>query len=304
MTKLLLILSLFLSQNLWASFSQIGEHDFSSEAFQVPNQLEPHKEIDAILTKPKVDISSKSLIVLLHGYGLSLRHYQEYANHLASHGFYVVGIDFLRNKNPLDGEHPYKVKQVQFLLDEVQRKYEIHFDSFGVLGHSLGGKIAFMLAQVDPRVASVMALDPVNGGGPPCFISPSTCALYPAAPNPKRGESGFLHALKISSLVMRSAPDRWLNPEAEFNADRFFYGSDDQGTYGLPAPTIYFDMGDRSHASYLPSRGGTTVVLTKRTIIAWFDHTLRDGTNDEYLTGEIIRENHRLGHLKNLDYRL
>lgn len=303
MKCLLIVFLSLLSPLSWGDFTMPGDHETLVEKFNVANPDEPTKAIEAIMTRPKSAVEIE-WIVLLPGYGLSMRQYQAYADHLASHGFYVASMDFLKNRNAMDGEHPYKVRQVQFLLSEIEKKFSLKIEQYGLLGHSLGAKIGFMLAREDDRLKTVIALDPVNGGGPPCFVSPRTCALYPAAPNPSRGERGFLFELKVSSLIMRSAPDRWLNPEAEFNAQRFFYGSDEHGTHATPAPSIYFDLGGRSHAAYLPSRGGSTVRIVKRTSAAWFDQSLRSGMNWDYFTGNIIQEDVRQGHLLGIDERL
>jgi hypothetical protein len=160
-----------------------------------------------------------------------------------------------------------------------------------------------MLAAEDSRIKAVTALDPINGGGPPCFIDPYNCALYPAAPNPARGQAGVLSSIQAASLILRSNPDPAFAPEEEFNAYWFFYGADGAGYGGVPAPAVYFDMGKVGHATYLPAVGGRTVQVAKRSAAAWFDHYLRGRNTVEYFDGVIADQDVALGRIKQIDRR-
>jgi pimeloyl-ACP methyl ester carboxylesterase len=230
------------------------------------------------------------LLLMLPGFGASEQAYAEYARHLASHGFLVLGVDYVGNPLSLDGRHDYKARQVLYALDYMLQQSrwagEIDPARVGVLGHSLGGKLAFYAAALDARIGLVMALDPVNAGGAPCTVSPEWCAAYPVAPNPARGQTGLLGQIDAASLIFRSEPDGLLNPEAEFNAFFFFFGSDGAGADAVGPPALYVDMGEVAHGAYLPAFGGITPQVVKRTLLAWVMRHFRGADVDSYLTGE------------------
>lgn len=289
--KLLVMAFLSYSYSATADFESLGPYRFHSKELSIPNPIEPERVLTSVKTYP-LEAEESYSVILLPGSGLRSSYYRSYAEHLASHGMTVYSLDFLRSHNRLDGEHPYKARQVIMLMDYLSSK------EFGILGHSLGAKIAYLASYYDHRVKTIFAMDPVNSGGPPCFISPRRCFLDPVAPNPNRGQTGLLKDLSVSSLIMRSEPDRFLNPEEEFNADRFFYGIDQQGTLGAPSPVVYYNMGRRSHALYVPRLSWSHQQMIKRTFSAWFDQELRGHNREEYLTGDIIQEDIDLGMLE------
>lgn len=299
---LILLAWALISPPVLADFTDPGPYEIIRRDFNVANELEPRRPIQARLTEPKTG-PARSLVILLNGFGHTMDHYQDYANHLASYGVRVAAMNFLRNRNPLNGEHPYKAVQVEFLLKELEKILNVSEASLGLMGHSLGGKIAFMVALRNTQVKTVMALDPVNGGGPPCAIAPRQCQGHPVAPNPQSGQRGELENLLSSSLIMRSAPDRWLNPDSQFNAQWFFEGLDGQGDGAVPPLAVYFDLGERSHGAYVPRAGGSTVELVKRTSVAWFKQELEELDSEEYLTGEIIQRDIERGRLDRVKVR-
>jgi pimeloyl-ACP methyl ester carboxylesterase len=147
--------------------------------------------------------------------------YKEYLIHLASHGYLTVGLDFASQGFTTESEHDLKAQQALDVIAALQTMNTI-YASLPVIaaGHSQGGKIAFYSASMDTSgsILGVIAMDPVNAGGPPCFLYPSLCGKYPVAPNPQAGERGVVYQMNKRSIIFRSAPDFLTNPDEDFNA--------------------------------------------------------------------------------------
>lgn len=276
-------------------YENAGEFSVIRSPLLIANSEQPAQPLQAALYRPDapaVTIDKAHLVLLLPGFGASYQAYSAYAQHLASHGYWVLGMDFARQTDVYDAEHDYRARQVSMAIDYLaaQPQFAVELDASkaGILGHSMGGKIAFYTASQDARVTAVVALDPVNGGGPPCFIAPDECARYPVAPNPARNQTGVLDSVQAASVILRSAPDASFNPENEFNASWFYFGSDGNGTHGVPSPAVYFDMGAVGHADYLTLLQGDTVQITKRTALAWFEEQFKGIDNDRYFSGARI----------------
>lgn len=248
--------------------------------------------ISAATYAPSGSFSEHSLplVILLPGFGANYGDYEAYATHLASHGYVVIGMNYVETSSDSTiANHDHKAQQVIDAID-----YALYTSSIGeqidsnkiaAMGHSLGGKLAFYAAALDARIKAVVAMDPVNAGGPPCPISPSTCANYPVAANPNRGHIGVVKDIQAASLIFRSNPDALTNPEAEFNASYFFYGSDGAGTNGTPAPSFFINMAYTPHAYYMPTFISVAPALVKRFSLAWLE-TVFDGTDYSlYFTG-------------------
>jgi pimeloyl-ACP methyl ester carboxylesterase len=273
-----------------------GDRRVAVTRAEIPNPEDGETPLSASLYLPLppggAAAQRSPLVLLLPGFGVGHRVYRPYAEHLASHGIAVLAMDYASSGPGLDGQHDYKARQVLYALDYAlahpRWSHRLDPDRLGAVGHSLGGKLAFYAAALDPRLALVAALDPVNAGGAPCEVSPEWCAAYPVAPNPVRGQTGMLGQVQAASLIFRSAPDPLLNPEAEFNAALFFQGSDGQGLDAVPAPALYLDMDGVSHAAYLPALGGATPQVVKRTLLAWIRRHFYGEDLSEYLTGARI----------------
>jgi dienelactone hydrolase len=234
--------------------------------------------------------NSLGLVILLPGFSASYDDYEIYARHLASHGFIVLGMDYVETSaDSAIGMHPDKATQVteaiNYALNSSGLKASINSNKIAAMGHSLGGKIAFYAAAIDSRIKVVIAMDPSNAGGPPCLISPANCANYPVAANPARGEIGIVKDIQAASLIFRSQPDGFTNPEAEFNAYYFYYGSDGNGTNGAPSIATYIDMGSAAHASYLPTLISFVPTIVKRDAVAWLQFIFNGTDNSTYFSG-------------------
>ena len=291
-----------------------GAYDIYVSDVTVPNPEEVNKPIFGKLYFPSLDDGltkadgDYKLILLTPGFSASFTLYERYAKHFVSHGFVVLGFDFIPNVSSVDGEHDYKARQVSYSIDYMsseQSGVAEYIDplNIGLAGHSLGGKVSFYAASLDDRITVISAMDPSNAGGPPCFISPSRCFAYPVAPNPNRDAIGVLENTQVASLIIRSAPDPAFNPAEEFNASWFFHGYDGNGLYAVSSPAVYVDMGSTSHVAYIPLISRSVAAFLKRTMTAWFMTHLRGEVMDSYYDGDIIQADIDSGRIDGVEYR-
>jgi pimeloyl-ACP methyl ester carboxylesterase len=286
---------------------------YASGDFCIANPEEPTAPIRAKVFAPSADEGntiakgSFELVVLMPGFGASIDLYDLYARHLASHGSAVIGMDFVQTIG-FDGHHDYLARQTTYVIDyalDCGGPLSGHVDAskIAAAGHSLGGKIAFYAAAIDQRIAVVMAMDPSNGGGPPCFISEEWCNAYPVAPNVETGAVGLLDWVNAASFIMRAAPDA-LNPDDQSNAEHFFYGLDGLGAHGVKAPALYFDMGESGHASWLFLGKNLHVPrITARTMVAWLKAYFHGWSLEEYFTGKVVQKDIDAGYIAAVDER-
>ena len=284
-----------------------GSYDvYTSDQILIENPENSEEPIQARITAPSTDGGQSiceglfDLVILMPGFGATYQLYDMYAKHLSSHGSIVVGMNF-RLPEGVDGRHDYLARQTIYVIDYALGSggpLEEHVDSskIAAAGHSLGGKIAFYSAALDPRISVVMALDPSNGGGPPCFISEEWCNAYPVAPNILTGETGLLHEVNAASFIMRAAPDVF-NPDPQSNAEYFFYGVDGQGTHAVSTPALYFDMGSAGHSSWLLPANLNVPRITKRTMVAWLKTHFYGESLEAYFTGEIAQNDFDQGNI-------
>ena len=266
-----------------------------------PTELIVEQDILAAeLFIPQGDIYG--FVLFMPGFGTSFKSYDDYLTHLASHVYLSVGIDFNSAAFTTESEHDLKAKQALGVIETVQNM-DVAYASLPVFvaGHSQGGKLAFFAAAIDTEntISGVLALDPVNSGGPPCFIFPNQCTKYPVAPNIKTQQRGILHQMNAmtSSIIFRSQPDPFTNPEEQFNAERFYYGTDGQGLDAAPSPSWYYDFGRFSHTSYVPLFCSEEVQIIKRSMVAFLQQEAQGIDRTEYLTGVRIQRDVKAGYL-------
>jgi pimeloyl-ACP methyl ester carboxylesterase len=114
------------------------------------------------------DDAPLGVVVFLPGFQLEASRYSALQEHLASHGFAVLGAD--PPASLLSADHVAMALDVGVVFD-----WALAADGplagldaslpWAVAGHSLGGKVAVMAAARDARVDAVLAIDPVNGAG-------------------------------------------------------------------------------------------------------------------------------------------
>lgn len=275
---------------------QAGPYQFITEDLTIAYSDVIPPDIQATVYVPSLDGLNPAagpfdLQIVLPGFNSTQADYAYYSEHLASHGSLVIGITYAGAVFSIDSQQDKKAEQVSTVIDYALANYShlINATKIGVVGHSLGGKIAFYAASQDARIGLISTLDPSNAGGAPCFILPATCAAYPVAPNPARGDVGLIGFLQAPSLILRSQPDFASNPDEEFNASYFFYGSDGAGLNAVPAPALYYDLGAVRHTDYMPAELATGVPqLSRRTIAAWIQQHFYGYDMSDYLTGSYV----------------
>lgn len=108
------------------------------------------------------------LAIFMPGFQLTVSQYAAICERLASHGVVVVGVDATGGFSP---NHTMLRDAAIAVLDWAltTAPSAAHSDGTRVLafGHSLGGKLATMVAGAEARVTALLAIDPVNGAGGP-----------------------------------------------------------------------------------------------------------------------------------------
>ncbi len=201
-----------------AFFEQAGPYAFSEQNIQIPNTSGRGGAFIAGRRYVPDDPGLYPLLVFLPGFGATYENYAQYSQHFASHGVAVVAIAFASDGSVgFDGQHDLLLIQVADTLGYALASLADKVDpqSIAVMGHSLGAKMAFYTAAMFngsdpavPRVALAMGLDPVNSGGPPCFIAPVDCLRYPGAPNPLGADNQVPIIARRTELV-------WLQTQLE-----------------------------------------------------------------------------------------
>jgi pimeloyl-ACP methyl ester carboxylesterase len=292
-------------------FEKPGPYGVYSTTISVPNPEDAAKPIQGKIFAPSTDAGNSiaegdfELVIFMPGFGATYSLYCMYTSHLASHGSIVIGMNFIPPTG-FDGMHDYLARQATYVIDYALgcgSPLERHLDcpKIATAGHSLGGKIAFYAAAIDPRITVVMAMDPSNSGGPPCFISPEWCNAYPVAPNVVTGNIGMLDNVNAASFIMRAAPDPLFNPDPQNNAFYFFYGLDGQGLHGVKRPALYFDVGSAGHISWLTN--ANVIRIAKRTMVAWLKAYFHGESLDQYFTGSIVQKDVTAGYIVAVDTR-
>lgn len=158
------------------------------------------------------DAGARAVVVMLPGFQLETRRYLGLVEHLVSHGFVVVRAD--PPGGLLDVDHTAMAADVSAVLDRVldpAAPWAARVDSarVGVMGHSLGGKVAAMTTGADLRIGALFGIDPVNGGDPFLGFTPTRPDVLPDAVAGRAIPMGFagetLNA--TSSLGPACAPE-------------------------------------------------------------------------------------------------
>ncbi len=230
------------------------------------------------------------VVVVAHGYQLPPSQYYGYVRRLATFGYVALTVDF---PSLADGgilpNHARSARDVAGAIDWVPGRPEVaslaNTDLVGVTGHSLGGKLAFLAATVDPRIKAVVTLDPVDTS---TLCDPSKCPDV----------SGMMDTLSIPVGMLGETADAagGLQPcaPAADNFATFFAGA--------KSPALSVEVLGASHMSFLdevascglgcslcqkPTLGNALVNrLAKAFVVAFYERWLRADTRyDDDLTG-------------------
>jgi pimeloyl-ACP methyl ester carboxylesterase len=157
-----------------ANVNQNGSFTFRHESHTLPVQEgEQTVSLALSLTIPEGD-GPFPLVVFTHGFMMSPEHYVSYGERLASWGIAVVMPKMPGNlTNPKT--HRQQADYLSAILDwavdgeEGPLAGKVDGDRIGLGGHSMGGKLSFLLASEDPRPKAVFGVDPVDAGPPVDF---------------------------------------------------------------------------------------------------------------------------------------
>lgn len=151
------------------------------------------QEMDWTAPAPEARPPAKGTVLLLHGYMDSKEDIMQWALCLAEFGYRCVAIDARghgRSTGAQIGFGAFESRDVSRVLDELQKR-GLAGPRVGVLGVSMGGSTALLLAANDPRVAAVVALEPFS-------VAEKALVEFAHGVDPKR-------AAKISDATFASA---------------------------------------------------------------------------------------------------
>ncbi|WP_257309983.1 alpha/beta hydrolase [Geothrix fuzhouensis] len=120
-------------------------------------------EVQMSFKKPEVFIvEPKGTVILLHGFGLQKEQMLHWAVSLAQQGFRCVMVD-LRGHGGSSGKWvgfgAFEVEDMRSVLDALIARRLVP-GKVGVIGVSLGASVAIQWAGADPRIATVVAIEP------------------------------------------------------------------------------------------------------------------------------------------------
>lgn len=144
-------------------FEKSGPYQYNVNGVRIDTTTSS-TDITATLYSPKGTFAANSLplVILLPGFSLHYYDYEAYAFHLASHGYIVLGMDYVETSaDNTIAKHDDKALQVieaiDYALVDSIKSSQIDSLKIAVMGHSLGGKLAFYAAALDPRIKSIIA---------------------------------------------------------------------------------------------------------------------------------------------------
>ena len=118
---------------------------------------------------PKSKHGLLPVIIIAHGFKVPPSQYYSYAIKLASFGYIAIIIhyktSFLGNDNLAQAKDLSSALDWITHSDRPELKNRVQSTNHGIMGHSLGGKLALLTATIDKRFRAVFCLDPVDGMG-------------------------------------------------------------------------------------------------------------------------------------------
>lgn len=132
-----------------------------------PKRTERSFEADVQMSFEKPEgfkTDPKGTVILLHGFGQQKEQMLHWALSLAQQGFRSVTVDLRghgRSSGRWIGYGAFEVEDMRCVLDTLISRRLVS-GKVGVLGVSLGASVAIQWAGADPRVSSVVALEPFS----------------------------------------------------------------------------------------------------------------------------------------------
>ncbi len=233
--------------------------------------------------------SGAPLVLMLPGFQLESSRYAPLCDRVASHGYVVVRAD--PPTGTFSPDHTAMRDDGIAVLDWATANLPVG-GGVAVMGHSLGGKLATMIAGMRSDVGALIAFDPVNGGSPISGYTPELPDIVPSVTQTLTIPVGYLGETTNASggtFGMACAP-------AAQNYATFYDGS-------TAAPwAAEWTFAGADHMDFVPNVAGcgfvcsactagtadpATVVAGMQTLtVAFLERHLRARADvDAYLTG-------------------
>ncbi len=169
MTRLLVVLSslLFAVSALGAGTPPRGPFPVQATEFTLRDPSRG-RGVQVLLVAPQGS-ERAALVLFSPGFLLSGAAYRGTGEILASHGIAVALLTY--DVNLFTADHRVLAADLRFVLRALPpeagaRGVALDPERIGLVGHSLGGKLSFLVAAEEPAVRAVAGLDPVDGGAP------------------------------------------------------------------------------------------------------------------------------------------
>lgn len=250
--------------------------------------------IDPKVTFPDTTNGTSFPVALfLHGFQLNANDYLSTCNRLASHGYVVVAWD--TNEGLFTGtEHGVLSKMAQTLFDWALAEPSLPVDfvwdkNYLVSGHSMGGKLAGLVAQADSRVKSAFLIDPVdcdpplpgNGDWPHVLDNPSSLTIPTAVVASEYGPTTFLG--QACAPIDCSHDQFWVNiPAVKWDVVVNDAGHNRFTDSGNPIVDVACKDGNVARSSVL--------AITQTMLVAWAENTIRSANDIDQYTGGWIHD--------------
>ncbi len=232
-------------------------------------------------------------LLLLPGFQISSSAYDGLCRRIASHGVLVTRAD--PPASLLSVSHTDMRDDAIAVLDLMAARADVDGTRLGVGGHSLGGKVAAMVAAMDSRPRALLLMDPVNGANP---ITGYSATVPDVVPSP-------VDSILAHTGIMGETTDAMpgLGGMACAPADQNFVTFYDAMT---SAPSIAeWDFIGADHMDFLSDRSAcgfacsacqsgsaddATVARQVTTLATAFArrHLLGDASMEPWLTGDLV----------------
>ena len=191
------------------------------------------------------------IVLFMPGTQLVATDYTSTREHLASHGFAVVFPSFF-NGSPLDipDAHTSYQEDVVAVLDWIEAQAsgpwagKVDPTRIAAVGHSLGGKLSFLVATADDRIDAIAGIDPVDSG-PPSFV-PFDPADYPSVTPEK------MNLITVPLLIMGET----LNGSGGFQPCAPAEDNFEQYYAAATSPALIIDFLNANHMSFVDDPTG------------------------------------------------
>jgi pimeloyl-ACP methyl ester carboxylesterase len=140
------------------------------------------------------------IALFMPGFQLAVTRYAPLCERLASHGVIVIGVDATGGFSPNHvALRDASIAVLDWARGTAPSAAHTELTHTLVFGHSLGGKLATMMAAADGRVTALLAIDPVNGGSPITGYTATLPNIVPDSVTPLTIPVGFLGETTNSS---------------------------------------------------------------------------------------------------------